>query len=798
VTVDSLLQDLRYALRTLAKAPSFTLVALATLALGIGANSAIFSLVHAVLLRPLPYPEAERIVTTNLSLPDYEDLRASSRTLATSAVWASNRYTVVGEGADVSGGDQVLGAIVGPAFFDILGRGVALGRTFTPGEDRERLMVISHAYWQSRFGGTPDVLGRTLALGGRVHTIVGVLPRGFEYPSRDFQLWIPFGSAMDAAPAQAQNRALRIFRVVARLAPGVGPAEAQAEATALASRLEREHPDTNAGVTLRIVPLRERIVGPVREALLVLLGAVAFVLLIACANVANLALTRATARTRELAVRTALGASRARVARQLLAESVLLAAAGGALGLLLAQWLIALLPRLNPAGLPRLSSVELDGTVLAFTLAVSVASGLLFGAVPAFTAGRGDLVPALKDGARGSTGGRWGRRVRHGLVVAEIAISLVLLVGAGLLLNSFRQLLRVDAGFVADNLLTFNLELVPFKDATQRATLVASVAERLSRVPGVVAAGGGTGLPPQTAQRGTRFEVAGDTQAPAEGRSSYFLAVTPAYFTALGTRVVEGRPFQAEDVPGGAPAAIVNETMARALFPRGGAVGARLRLVNPEQSNEWRTVVGVVQDVRYSGLDDPGEAAVYTPFAQTPFIWSTFMVRYQGAPGPVMAAIRGAVPEVHPGLTAAALQPMSLVVSESVAQPRFNTTLLGGFAALAVLLAAIGLYGVMSHLVSQIRRDIGVRMALGARGVDVLRLVLGQSLALAGAGLLLGLVASFFATRVLVTLLFGVSPLDVTTFAAVSCLLLAVSLLASYVPARRALRTDPMVALRYE
>jgi putative ABC transport system permease protein len=795
--METLLQDLRYAARWLWRTPGFTAVALVTLALGIGANTAIFSLMYAVVLRPLPYPSAERIVTTNLSVPDYEDLRAASTSYEATAIWASNRYTLRSEAGDGQT-EQVMGAVVGPGFFDILGRATVIGRVFTGAEDKEQLVVISHRYWQRRFGGSPQVLGRTLTLGGRVCTIVGVLPPEFEYPSSKFDLWSTFGVAMASTVGQAENRSLRIFKAVALLKPGVSVESARAEAATLSQRLQREHPDTNAGVTLRIVPLRERLLGSVQPALVVLLGTTAFVLLIACANVANLMLARATGRAREIAVRAALGASRARVARQLLVESLLLSLCGGLLGLGLARAVLLVLPRLNPEGLPRLGTVALNGPVLLFTLAVALVTGLAFGLLPAVQAGRSDLVASLKEGGRGGSGGRWARRVRQGLVVAEMAVSLILLVGSGLLVNSFTRLLHVDAGFVAEDLLTFNLELVTFEEPQQRAALVASVVDRLKEVPGVVAVGGGTGLPPLNAQRGTRFDVEGDAHPDPDGRSGYFLAVTPGYFDALGTRLLEGRAFEARDAKGAAPAVVVNARLARALFPQGGAVGHRLRLVNPEQTDEWRTIVGVVQDVRYSGLDDPTEFAVYTPFAQTPFLWSTLMVRIQGEPGPAMAAIRRAVPSVHPALLASGLQPMSQVVAESVAEPRFNMVLVSVFAALAVVLAAVGLYGVMAYLVTQLRRDIGVRMALGARGVDVLRLVLSQSLTLCAVGLGLGLLGAVFATRLLTALLFGVEPTDAPTFAAVSVLLLAVSLLASYVPARRAMRTDPIVALRYE
>jgi putative ABC transport system permease protein len=792
--MDTLLADLRYATRQLRKSPGFTAVAAATLALGIGANTAMFSLVRGVLLRPLPYPQAERLAMAGLSLPDFDDLRRAATVFDDTAVWASNLYLVGGEGA----AEQVRGAIVSDRFFPMLG-GAAVGRALGPADARDKVIVLAHGLWTRRFGADPGVVGRTVRLSGESYTVIGVMGPEFQFPPGQFELWVPLEGAMAGAPGQLDNRSLRIFRALGRLAPGVTLAQAQGQVDAIAARLAREHPATNEGVGITFAPIYDRLVGGVRTALLVLMGVVALVLLIASANVANLLLARAKSREREIAVRTALGAGRGRLVRQLLTESVLLSAAGSALGLLLARWILDVLPTLAAAQIPRLASVRIDPAVLAFTAAVAIATGLLFGLAPAWQAARTDAAQGLREGRRGSPGPT-ARRLRAGLTAAEVALALVVLVGAGLLVQSLVRLLNVDAGFVADNLLTFHVQMARpvLRTPAQRAALAGDVVTRIARLPGVQAAGGGTGLPPVTPQRATGFVAEGVSESAPEGRHAYFLAATPDYFRALGARVREGRAFVDADGAGAPEVVILNHSLARRLYGGASAVGRRIRLVNPEQGDGWRTVVGVVDDVRYSGLDDPGEAAIYTPFAQTPFLWTYVMVRTSGPPLALAGAIRQAVSAVDPTLEAAAVKPMAEVVAETVAQPRFNVVLLSAFAALALLLAAVGIYGVISYSVVQRTKEIGIRMALGADSTDVLRLITGEGLRLAAMGVVAGLLGAAATARVLATLLFEVQPTDALTYASAAAFLVLVALAASAIPAWRATRVAPVSALRAE
>ncbi len=788
----SLWQDLRYGARTLLKNPGFTLIAVITLSLGIGANSAVFSVVNGVLLKPLPYKDAERIVVARVSPPDFRDLKESTLVFDQLAIWASNLYNVTNNGEAT----QVRGAIVSPEFLPMLSQ-PALGRFWRPEEDTQQLAVISHDYWQSGFGGAADVIGRTISLSNRPHTIVGVAPPEFQYPSREFKIWNTMGGAMAEAKGQMQNRQFRIFRAVGRLKPGVTAAQMQAEMDVISGRLERQYPDTNSGERINFRPLYDVIVGDVWRALLVLLATVGLVLLIACANVANLTLSRMAAREREIAIRAALGAGRWRVARQLMTESLLLSFVGGSFGLILATWGLDALVAFNPGDIPRLTGVRIDAAALSFTLAASVVTGLIFGLVPAWQSSRENLNQTLRDGGRGSAGNVKSARLRGGLVVAEVALSLVALIGAGLLIKSFNRLLSVEAGFVAENLLTANLQLVAFKDPRRRADLAREVIDRVSQIPGVQAAGGGTALPPINAQRATRFTTQGasnDGSLPA----AYFIAASPGYFRALGTPPVEGRDFSDRDDEGAAKVLIISRGLARDLFPNESAIGKRLKLVNSELSDEWREIVGVVGDVRYSGLDDTDVSAIYTPFEQTPFMWSNLMIRTGVPPQTLIQSVRGAIASVNSSLQPANFLTMEQLVSDSVARPRFNTVLLAAFAALALALAAVGIYGVIAYSVSRRAHEIGVRMALGARKGDVIRLILMQGMTPAIIGAALGLAGAWAATRLMSGLLFEVSAIDPATFAVITLTLMAVALLACYIPARRATKVDPMVALRCE
>lgn len=791
--MSSLLQDLRYGLRSMLKHPGFAAIAILTLALGIGANTAIFSVVYGVLLKPLPYGDAERIVIANISPPDFRDVKQSSQSFDRMAMWASNLYNVTRNGETL----QVRGAIVTPDLLPMLAQPV-LGRLWNPEEDTQSLAVISYDYWQSAFGGNPGVIGQIIRLYGNPHTIVGVMPPDFQYPSRDFKIWNTMGAAMRVSPQQMENRQFRIFRAVAHVKPGVSIAQMQAELNTISQRLQQQYPETNSGVEIQFTSLYERIVGDVSRPLWMLLATVGFVLVIACANVANLSLSRMAAREREIAIRSALGAGRRRVVRQLVTESLLLAAIGGMCGLLLASWSLDALIALNPDNIPRLTAVQINLPVLWFTLAVSAITGLIFGLVPAWQATRGNLNLMLREGGQGSVGHVKGQRLRGALVVTEIALSLIVLIGAGLLLKSFNRLLGVETGYKAENLLTVNLPMVEHSDPEQRTQLTREVLARIAQLPGVQIASGGSAQPPINAQRSTRFAVQGLENDSEALRSAYFIAVSPDYFRALGNQQAEGRDFTERDDTKSAKVVIINQTLARNLFPNESAVGKRLQLVNSDQSNEWREIVGVVGDIRYSGLDDPGEAAIYTPFAQTPFLWSNLLIRTSVPPQSLIQSVRGAIKSVDASLEPANFITMEELVSDSVAQPRFYTVLLGAFALLALALAAIGIYGVMAYSVIQRTHEIGVRLALGAGSGDVLRLVLRQGMILAAIGTVIGLACAWAMTRLMSGLLYEVSSTDPATFTFVSLGLIAVAMLACWLPARRAAKVDPMIALRYE
>jgi putative ABC transport system permease protein len=789
--MQTLFQDLRYGMRMLLKNPGFALVAAITLALGIGANTAIFSVVYGVLLKPLPYKDADRIVVANISPPDFRDVRESNQVFDQMAIWASNLYNVNIDGEAA----QVMGAIVSPEFFPLLGSPF-LGRAWRTDEDMQPLTVISYDFWQSRFHGDPKVIGKTIRLSNEVQTIIGVMAPEFQYPTRDFKLWTTFGLALSKAPKQAENRQLRIFRAVAHLKPGVSSVQAQAEMDLISQRLQQQYPETNTNARITLTSLSQRIVGDMEPVLWVLLATVGFILLIACANVANLMLARTAARERELAIRSALGAGRGRLMRQLLTESLLLSLVGGLAGLLLAMWGIDLLPGLGPANIPRLTAIGINSTVLLFTLGISVVTGCLFGLAPALQ--MSNLNQSLKEGGRGTLGDPRGKRLRASLVVVEIALSLVVLIGAGLLMKSLVRLLQVDPGLVAENLLTANINLVQFKDPQRRVAVQREIISRISQIPGVQAAGGGTGRPPDIAQRGTRFTVQGLPDENGNARFSYFIAISPDYFRALGTLFVDGRSFSERDDAASPKVVIISKTLARNLFPNESAIGKRLQLINPEQSNEWREIVGVAGDVRYGGLNDSDGWTIYTPFAQTPFLWNYLMIRTNGLPDTLAQNVRQAVSSVDATVEAADFRTMDQLISESVAQPRFYTILFGSFAFLALALAAVGIYGVMAYAVAQRTHEIGVRMALGASRGDVLKMVLKQGMILALAGVALGLLAAFGLTRLMSNLLFDVEATDPMTFAVISMMLIGVALLACFIPARRATKVDPIVALRYE
>ena len=789
----ALRQDLRFAMRTLLRSPAFTAVAVATLALGIGANTAVFSIVRGVLLRPLPYRNAGRLLFGNVSIPDAADIRRGAPAVEDAALFASNLYNV-GIGAEV---EQLRGALVSREFFRIVGGPALAGRALGEGDAEQPVAVLSQGLARRSFGSEAAALGRAIPLSGRAFTVVGVMPAAFELPGREYDLWIPLEHEMARTPAQMSNRGLRIFRMIALVRPGVSLAAARAQVAAVSVRLQRAYPDTNKGVAFDFVPLADRLVGGVRPALSALFAAVGLILLIASANVAGLLLARGAARERELAIRSALGAGRARILRQLLTESLLLSLAGAVAGVLLAAWAVSALPLVAPGGLPRLSEIRIDRGVLLFTLVASVASGLLFGLAPALQASASRM-GAVRGTSTGSRASARGSRLRAALVVAEVALAVVVLVGAGLLVRSLQRLLHVEKGFQPDSLTSFVLNVYELDGAPARDAAAEEVVRRIRALPGVSAAGAGSALPPETAQRATRFEIEGRAASDSDQDSAYFVGATPGYFEAMGTRMLEGRAFADSDRADSPRVAAISRGLARRLFPSGGALGRRVRLLNPDAGPEWREIVGVVEDVRYSGLSDPGDSAVYTPFSQTPFLWAYVMVR-SATPGAALAPVlREEVRRVHPALAAARIRPVEQLVDESVAAPRFHASLLSGFAGLALLLAALGLFGLVSYSAAMRRREIGIRIALGASPRDVFASVAGGGVRLVALGLALGAAASLAASRLVAGLLFEVQPADPYTYAAIAAVMLATGFAAGAIPARRAARVDAASALRAE
>jgi putative ABC transport system permease protein len=785
-----MMHDVLYALRSLKNNPAFALVAIATLALGIGATTAIFTVVNAVLLKPLPYSDPERLVLMRASLPDYRDIQRMSRSFEGVAIWGSNLYNLRTD-ADTQ---QVLGATVSSELLPLLGVRPVLGRSFTDEDQQQDTVIIGYGLWQSRFGGDADVLGRPIELSGTSYTIIGVAPAWFRYPSAEFQLWTGIGSIDTKSPTQARNRALRIFRVVGRLQPNVTLTQARAEMAAIAQQLARTYPATNADIEIPVDPLHEVVVGEIRPALLLLLVTVGLLLLIACANVANLMLARATGREREIAIRSALGASRKRLLQQLAIESLVLAAAGGLAGLLLAMWGIDALPAMLEARVPRAESIGLDARVLGFALAATLLTGLFFGLAPALHSVASRAV-ALKEGGRGVAGTSRGRAIRRTIVVVETALAVIVLVGAGLLVRSFMTLTSRNPGFDPENVTSFMVQFLKLPDPPARARAAQAMLDRLSELPGVRAAGGSTGLPTVTPQRNTRFEIERRTLA-TDDSYAFFMAASPANFSALGAPVLRGREFDAKDSASAAPVAVINQTLATRLFAGQDPIGRRIRLINPEHPDDWRTIVGVVGDVKYRGLGTDAQPTLYTPFAQTPFLWMYVMVRTAGNPAALAASIRSVVSSVDPALSASNVRPMTEVVDGTVAEPRFNMLLVGAFAVLAVILAAIGIYGVISYSAARRTHEIGVRMALGAGRRDVLSMVIGEGVLIAAVGVGFGLAGSAAVTRLLENQLVGITARDPIAFVGGGLLLMAVAILASSVPAWRATSVDPVVALR--
>jgi len=796
-----LLQDTRYAMRQLLKRPGFTLVAVLTLALGIGANSAIFSVVNGVLLRPLPYPQADALVRVHEIVPqhgrfavaprNFLDWREQAAVFEHIAAYNTTSATVV----QTEGPERISGASVSWNIFDLLRTRSALGRSFTAEEDlpgKSNVVVLSHGMWQRRFGGDPGIVGRTVNLSGASMTIVGVMPAGFYFPSREAEYWTPI-----ALNPSANNRGGHFLGVIARLKDGVSARMAAAEMETIAKRLAQQFPETNANESAEVIPLHENLVRNIRPALLTLLAAVGLVVLIACGNVANLLLVRASVRGKEIAIRTALGAGRGRLIRQMLVESCTLALTGGALGLLFAYAAIGPLQVLSAGSIPRVDDISIDARVLAFTLALSVVTGIAFGLVPAWQALRASLNEVLKEGGRTSvtSGGHW---LRNTLVVAEVAISLVLLVGASLLLRSFSRLTSVDPGFRAENVLSFRVALPQnaYPDGPHRIAFFKNLVERLEGLPQVSSAAIVQTLP----MRGSyvlRVTVQGrPAPPPGEEPSATYRTISPGYFEAMSIPLLRGRAFTERDIAGAPLVAMVDEAFVRRHFPNQDPMGQRIDIGNG--SDGPAEIVGVVGNVHHNGLDATAEPTMYAPYPQDVFSVMWVVARTPGDPLQLAGPVRGVLRDLDPVLTAFTMAPLANVISESVAQPRFTMLLLSLFALVALFLAAVGLFGVLSYMVSQRIPEIGVRMALGAGRGDLLRMVVGHGMRLALAGVAIGVVGALALARTVSAMLFEVTPFDPASYAATAAVLLVTAALACYVPARRALRVDPIIALRYE
>jgi putative ABC transport system permease protein len=817
--METIWQDIKFAVRMLAKSPGFAVAAVLTLALGIGATTAIFSVVNAILLRPLEYQRPDQLVIVwekNLkkgwivapaSYPNFVDLKSGNNVLADLAAFGDSTF-------NLTGGDEperLPGWRVSTGLFSMLGVNPLQGRTFLPEDSRpgnSRVLVISYGLWQRRFGGRSSLVGQTVALNGEPYTVVGIMPRNFKFPPTfaatvassqvaitNADLWVPL--ADDTPPV----RETRTLFMIGRLKQGVTHAQAQSDLNVIARRLEQEYPAANTGMEVSVVPLHTQVSGDVRLALLNLFAAVGLVLLIACVNVANLLLARAAGRQKEIAIRGALGCTRARLVRQLLTESALLGLMGGILGLLLAFGGVYLLVALSPGNLPHLKDVTIDGSVLLFALLISLLTALVFGLAPALHASKPDLQETLKEGGRSSTGGSRANRLRSALVISEIASALVLLIASGLMLKSFWRLQHVNPGFEAENLLTLELQLPGNKygEAPQQLGFQQQLLQRVKSVPGVSYAATVNNLPFSGNEAYLAFAIEGrPAPNPADRPRAYHRVISSDYMQAMGIAFQRGRPFNDHDNADAPGVTIINEAAARRYWPGEDPLGKRLKRGRLESQNPWLTIVGIIGPISHTSLEVEAQPEFYQPFLQSPDGALTLVARSAADPRTITNAVRGELLALDRDLPASNIKFMTELISKSVAQPRLYAVLLIIFAIVALILAAVGIYGLLSYSVTQRKQDIGIRLALGATPGNIYKLVLVQALRLVIVGLIIGLVLSLISTRLMASLLFGVSTTDPLIFILISLLLFFVALLASYFPARSATRIDPLTALRYE
>jgi predicted permease len=814
----ALFQDLSYAARMMLKRPGFTLVAVLTLALGIGANSVIFSLMDAMLLNPLAYRNADRLVMVSevqrknnepnpVSPINFQDWSRQDRLFEQVAAFQTQSLNLSGTGEP----ERVRGGYISASLFPLLEVNPALGRAFSSEENqtgKNRVAILSAGLWKRRFGQSPDVIGKSVIVNGESLTIVGVMPSEFQFPPQadKLELWIPIAFEGE----ELTNRNVRDIQVVARLRPDVSLKQAQAELSTMANQLEREYPDTNAGWNVRVTTLADQFADRARPAMLIMLAAVGFVLLIACVNVANLLLSRATARQKEIAIRIALGAKRSRLIRQLLTESVLLSLLSGAAGLLLAMWgvkvLAASIPDWIANSMPRLREIGLDWRILCFTLGVSLVTGVIFGLAPALFASNPDLNEMIKESGKGASKSFRGRRLANILVISEVALALVLLIGAGLMMKSLSQLQKVNPGFDGQSVLTFQTSLPDAQYLTRKeaANFYQQAIKRMESLPGVQAVGAINHLPMGLSGTGTEFSIEGSALT-ATGNAARpgggYRVVTPNYFRALGVTVRKGRAFEERDSTDSQPVVIINETLAKRYWPNKDPLGQRLTLTreqDPKNPTGARVIVGVVGDVKHFGLAAPVIPEIYVPQAQSGWREMTFVVKTSSDPTAIAAGVKNEIKAIDKDLPVYKVRTMEEVMADSSYPQRLSTSLLGIFALIALVLAAVGIYAVISYSVSRRTHEIGIRMALGAKQLDVLRLIIRQGMKLAVVGVGIGLVIVVGLMRLMASLLYGVSATDPVTLGGVSLLLLIVAILACYLPARKAARVKPLIALRYE